>query len=302
MQFIVYCRVYFRESWRTKSLVIVIWLLDLCHSALVASALWDSIIASDSGLDTLDTIPWSIGPAIELTAMITFIVQSFFAYRIYILQNKKLTVVIPIVVLSLARLVMTSITMSEMLRLQSYSAFFQRFSWIFTLGLSLSTLVDIMITTFMCYFFRRNRPTFTDTIRIIDALTFWTIQNGSMTSTATIATLICWKVMPQNLIFLGLHFIVAKLHANSLLATTSVSMPESKSGTESSTLLQTIDPCQSSFWRTLSTHLNLRPYNRNSRCSLMLASRQLKAGHQRGNLVQVNVEVETDSGADDNPV
>ncbi|KAG1794776.1 uncharacterized protein HD556DRAFT_401823 [Suillus plorans] len=87
------------------------------------------------------------------------------------------------------------------------------------MGLSLSTLVDIMITTFMCYFFRRNRPTFTDTIRIIDALTFWTIQNGSMTSTATIATLICWKVMPQNLIFLGLHFIVAKLHANSLLAT-----------------------------------------------------------------------------------
>ncbi|KAG1794775.1 uncharacterized protein HD556DRAFT_401637 [Suillus plorans] len=98
MQFIVYCRVYFYESWRTKSLVIVIWLLDLCHSALVASALWDSIIASDSGLDTLDIIPWSIGPAIELTAMITFIVQ------LEVVQSKKLTVVIPIVVLSLVRL------------------------------------------------------------------------------------------------------------------------------------------------------------------------------------------------------
>ncbi|KAG2037592.1 hypothetical protein BDR03DRAFT_956993, partial [Suillus americanus] len=46
MQFIVYCRVYLHESWRTKSLVIVIWLLDLSHSALVAVALWDSIIGT----------------------------------------------------------------------------------------------------------------------------------------------------------------------------------------------------------------------------------------------------------------
>lgn len=93
MQFIVYCRVYFHESWRTKSLVqnfvfqvCIFWssyaghrnmvrssvllyvrrmptevrLFDLCHSALVASAVWDSIIASDSGLDTLDKIPWYV--------------------------------------------------------------------------------------------------------------------------------------------------------------------------------------------------------------------------------------------------
>lgn len=83
MQFIVYCRVYFCESWHTKSLVIVIWLLDLSHSAFVAVALWDSIIAAYGDLSKVDTIPWCIGPTIELTALITFLVQSFFAYRIY---------------------------------------------------------------------------------------------------------------------------------------------------------------------------------------------------------------------------
>lgn len=114
MQFIVYCRVYFCESWHTKSLVIVIWLLDLSHSAFLAVALWDSIIATYGDLSKIDTIPWCIGPTIELTALITFLVQSFFAYRIYKLQRKKLTVAIPIVALSFARLIMASVTNSEM--------------------------------------------------------------------------------------------------------------------------------------------------------------------------------------------
>ncbi|KAG1729555.1 hypothetical protein EDB19DRAFT_1897202 [Suillus lakei] len=162
MQFIVYCRVYFRERWHIKRISMEFRLLDLCHSALVAGALWDSIIATYGDLDKFDTISWY--PTIELTAMTTLIVQSFFAYRIYRLQKKRLTVAIPIVVMA-----------SSKLSLQSYSAFFQAidmpigFSWIFTLGLLFSALVDIMITTFI-------------TIRIIDTLTFWTIQNGSMTS------------------------------------------------------------------------------------------------------------------------
>lgn len=71
----------------------------------------------------------------------------------------------------------------------------------------------------MCYFLRKNRTMITSTIRIIDTLTLWTIRNGSMTSAAAIASLICWLAMPDNRIFLGLHFVVAKLYANSLLAT-----------------------------------------------------------------------------------
>lgn len=221
MQFIVYWRLYSYESWRSKSLVIVIWLLDSCHSAFVAIALWDSIIVPYGDIDEFDKIPWSVGPAVELTAMITFLVQSAFAYRIYRLHEKKLTVVAPIVALAFLRLVAASVSMSEMIRLQSYAAFIQHPfpHWIFTVGLSLSAFVDIMITATICYFLRKNHTTITSTIRIIDTLTFWTIRNGSMTSAAAIASLICWLAMPDNRTFLGLHFVIAKLYANSLLAT-----------------------------------------------------------------------------------
>ncbi|KAG1800410.1 uncharacterized protein HD556DRAFT_1439257 [Suillus plorans] len=305
-------------------------LLDLSHSALVAVALWDSIIATYGDLSKVDTIPWCIGPAIELTALITFLVQSFFAYRIYKcfkVQKKKLTVAIPIVALAFARLIMASITNTEMLRLKSYSIFFQRnssstgggqllsidipieFSWVFTFGLLLSAFVDIMITAFLCYFLRKNRPSFTDTMRIIDTLTFWTIQNGSITCAATIATL--WMTMPSNRIFLGLHFVVAKLYANSFLATLNarkqiwngnqytpssnrpmpvVFLGESEHGPDSSI-------SQQESASTIVRHM--RMILRLTQPQLRIKTPQSRAVHHRGEPIQVNIEQIVESKGDD---
>lgn len=90
MQFFVYWRLYSYESLRAKSLVRKLFyelplfnclhrslqlgtfkrlfaqvrrqynfrLLDLCHSAFVAIALWDSIIMPYSNMDESDNIPW----------------------------------------------------------------------------------------------------------------------------------------------------------------------------------------------------------------------------------------------------
>ncbi|KAF8131522.1 hypothetical protein EV363DRAFT_1482559 [Boletus edulis] len=220
MQFIVYWQIYSGERWTTKSLVIATWVLDLCHSAFVAVAIWDTIIFSYGDLRRMDTIPWSVGPTVELTAMVTFLVQSFFVYRIYRLQNRKFIVAGPVFVLAFIRLGAATVSMAEMILLKSYSDFVHPFpSWVFTLGLSLSAFVDIVITTSLCYFLRSNRSLVPRTNRMIDTLTLWMVQNGSITCLGAIASLICWLVMPQNRIFLGLHFVVGKLYANSLLAT-----------------------------------------------------------------------------------
>ncbi|KAG1825259.1 hypothetical protein EV424DRAFT_1537781 [Suillus variegatus] len=289
-------------------------LLDLSHSALVAVALWDSIIATYGDLTKVDTIPWCIGPAIELTALITFLVQSFFAYRIYKcfkVQKKKLTVAIPIVALAFARLIMASITNTEMLRLKSYSKFFQRnsssagggqllsidipigFSWVFTFGLLLSAFVDIMITAFLCYFLRKNRPSFTDTMRIIDTLTFWTIQNGSITCAATIATLVCWMTMPSNRIFLGLHFVVAKLYANSFLATLNARKQiwNGKQYTPSSNR-----PMPVVF---LGDTEHEPDSSISQQESLRIKTLQPTAVHHRGKAIQVNIEQNVETKGDD---
>ncbi|KAF8844201.1 hypothetical protein BDN67DRAFT_1008347 [Paxillus ammoniavirescens] len=239
MQFSVYWQIFPEEAWPTKLLVVTTWVLDLCHSAFVAVAIWDSLIVSYGDLGKIDVIPWSVGVS-ALPPVATIIdeafaaysgdnMQSFFAYRIYRLHKHKFTVAGPVAILAFIRLVAASVSLAEMIRLKHYSAFVRPFpSWVFTSGLFLSAVVDIVITTSLCYLLRSNRSSIaslltrvsvSSTNHIIDVLTLWTVRNGSVTCLAAIASLICWKAMPNNRIFLGLHFVVGKLYANSLFAT-----------------------------------------------------------------------------------
>jgi len=179
------------------------------------------VIANYGNLSTADDIPWSVGPVVALTAIITFIVQSFLAYRVYKLQRNKLIVAGPVFILAILRLVAAIATMVEMIKLKQYSLFGRPFpAWIFTLGLSICALVDIINTTSLCYLLKSSRSMMESTNRVVDLLTVWTIENGSVTSLGTIATLICWLTRTSsNRIYLSLLFCAAKLYANSFFAT-----------------------------------------------------------------------------------
>ncbi|KAJ7589655.1 hypothetical protein C8J56DRAFT_37419 [Mycena floridula] len=82
--------------------------------------------------------------------------------------------------------------------------------------------MDIIITGCLFYFLRKFRRRFTSSesmmIHVVDTLTLYTLENGLLTRMTTTASLICWLKMPTNLVFLGLHFVIGKLYANSLLA------------------------------------------------------------------------------------
>ncbi|KAF5332726.1 hypothetical protein D9611_005468 [Ephemerocybe angulata] len=54
---------------------------------------------------------------------------------------------------------------------------------------------------------------------VLDALVLYTFETGMVTGVATAVCLITWLTMKHNLIFLGLHFVISKFYANSLLIT-----------------------------------------------------------------------------------
>jgi hypothetical protein len=90
---------------------------------------------------------------------------------------------------------------------------------VFTLGLSLSSAVDVVITVGMCYYLQESRRGSGTMDEVIDSIIFYTINNGSLTCIFTIISLICWLITQKNLVFMALHFAIAKMYANSLLAT-----------------------------------------------------------------------------------
>ncbi|KJA19166.1 hypothetical protein HYPSUDRAFT_190082 [Hypholoma sublateritium FD-334 SS-4] len=207
------------EDRRSIKILVCSMFLDCCHTTSVGAALWDHLISHFGDLNRIDYIPWSLAITIALTAVITFLVHQFFAYRIYKFSKRKFIVVAPISILACGRLCFACLTTAKMIRLQSLRLFVRRYTWSFTCGLSLSALIDALITGLMCYYLMRSQSKNSSLNHVLDRLMLYTFENGSLTCAATIASLLCWLTMHTNLIFLGLHFVISKFYANSLLAT-----------------------------------------------------------------------------------
>ncbi|KIK97729.1 hypothetical protein PAXRUDRAFT_824652 [Paxillus rubicundulus Ve08.2h10] len=219
VQCVLYFKLYPGDFAWTKFLVFAVWALDMMHTILIVVALWQSLIINFDKPQDMDVIPPALGLSVAVTAVITFMVHCFFANRIRKL-TKKWYIAAPLVFLAFLRLVSACVSTSEIIRLRRYSSFIKPYpSWVFTLGVTLSASVEFIITMTMIIFLRSRKTGFASMNHIINALVLYTMETGGITCLVTIASLICWLVMRHNLIFLGMHFAIAKLYANSLLAT-----------------------------------------------------------------------------------
>ncbi|KDR80020.1 hypothetical protein GALMADRAFT_242230 [Galerina marginata CBS 339.88] len=85
---------------------------------------------------------------------------------------------------------------------------------------SYSTGFDIVLAGSMCYYLNktRNRTCFRPTSNRIASIMRYILISGTITSATSLAILICYIIMPENLIFLGITFIVTKVYINSYMA------------------------------------------------------------------------------------
>ncbi|KAH8997118.1 hypothetical protein EDB86DRAFT_926071 [Lactarius hatsudake] len=219
VQTFLYFRLYPKDPARIKLMVVGILLLDATHAALMCASTWNYLVLNFGNEDIADRIPITIGLTVALTATITFLTQLFFSHRVFRLSRGNWFITAPLVMLSCLRLGAALVSTTEMGKLRSYHLFVENFGYVFTLGLSTACTVDIGITVAMCYFLQTSRTGFGEMDHIIDTIMLYTFNTGALTCVTTVVSLICWLTMPRNLIFLGLHFAISKLYANSLLAT-----------------------------------------------------------------------------------
>ncbi|KAI0829098.1 hypothetical protein BC628DRAFT_1362489 [Trametes gibbosa] len=220
-QALIYFRIYGSEDYKRNTfMVALLWGLDALHSSMAFASAWIYLIQHWGDTAIYDFIPWTIALTVALTAVVTLISHCFFAHRVYILSGFSWSLTAPILVLACGRLVAAFVSTSEMITLRSYEAFVDRVGWVFTMGLSLSTAVDVLITVTLIVLLQHSRTGFsTITDHLIDVVTLYTVETGLVTSITTAVSLICWLTMPRNLIFLALHFSISKLYATSTLAT-----------------------------------------------------------------------------------
>ncbi|KAF9017007.1 hypothetical protein BDZ89DRAFT_388580 [Hymenopellis radicata] len=222
LQAIIFFKTFPNDALRHKILVGILWALSLAHDACIWAGLWNYIVQNYtvSADNQFDLIPAPIPIGVYLTSICTFSAHCFCAHRIFRLSPyRRWWLVLPILVLAVARMASAFGTASQMIRLGSFEAVKHRYNWMFSLGLALSSTLDILITATFLKLFISNRSKCVSLEPVIDSLILYSIETGAITCVTTITVLIFWLSLNNSLIFLGLHFTIAKLYANSVLAT-----------------------------------------------------------------------------------
>ncbi|KAF9035049.1 hypothetical protein BDZ89DRAFT_498523 [Hymenopellis radicata] len=223
VQAIIFFKTFPKDALRHKILVGILWALNLAHDACIWAGLWNYIVQNYrvDNTNQFDLIPAPIPISVYLTSICTFSAHCFCAHRIFRLcdPHRRWWLVLPILVLAVARMTSSFGTASQMIILGSFQAVKDRYSWMFSLGLALSSVIDILITATFLKLFISNRSKCVSFEPVIDSLILYSIETGAVTCVTTISVLICWLSLNESLVFLGLHFTIAKLYANSVLAT-----------------------------------------------------------------------------------
>ncbi|KAI0275456.1 hypothetical protein BC834DRAFT_814798 [Gloeopeniophorella convolvens] len=258
VQTFLYFRMYPQDNVRIK-LMIPGRSLDAVHTALMCAATWDFLILNFGNDAIADFIPlYAPFLTVAFTAMITFVTHLFFSHRVYRLSKDNWVITLPLVLLAFGRLGAALVSTIEMGRLRSFRAFTDDYGYVFTLGLSLACMLDVLITAAMCFFLHQSRTGFSGMDHIIDMIMIYTLNTGALTCATTVVSMICWLTMSRNLIFLGLHFAISKLYANSLLATLntrrSLRNYHSKSGGDGEHALPVLFPSTFSGMRQTQLH------------------------------------------------
>ncbi|KAF7317336.1 hypothetical protein HMN09_00469300 [Mycena chlorophos] len=219
VQLIVFYKLYPNDTRLRMGMVALVGLLDIFHSIFIVGTLFSYFINHFGNRARVDHIEWSLAMTVVITAIQTAIAHWYYAHKIWnSSKNKWMTG--SVVFLAFSRLLAASVSTSEMIIHPSFANFTNRFpGWVFTTGLSLSAITDVVITSLLCFYLQsmRRRTNSTLMARVVRTMTLYTLENGLITCIAATATLICWLTMPGNLIFMGLHFVIGKLYANSLL-------------------------------------------------------------------------------------
>jgi len=219
MQTAFYFQLYPNDKTQNKVIVTGIWLLDIMHTGMVCASIWIYLISHYGDSAITDYIAWTVAATIALTSFITVAVHCFLIHRIFTISKQNLPLTIPITLLAVLRVALALVTTSRMIQYRSFSVFEEMFRWVYTAGLCAATAVDIVIAVTLCIFLHKSRTGFSNMDGVINSITLYTIESGMLTGLVTGVALVCWLIMPYNLIFLGIHFAISKLYANAFLAT-----------------------------------------------------------------------------------
>lgn len=215
-QAVYYFRHYKKDSWKIKTAVAAVWLLETLNTVFSAHALMSFVIYNRRAGPSYP-FPWTISVQASTNTLIGTIVQIFFAWRVWILSVRRLWLTAVLVVLS-----MTQCVLGQILTLYGLGAVNplakDDFAALLRASFALTAVTDIVVAVALCYFLHIRKSGSKSTDSLIRSLMVMTINCGVLSSSIAVAALVTLVVVPHTLLPLSCCILLGKVYTNSLLA------------------------------------------------------------------------------------
>ncbi|KAE9404119.1 hypothetical protein BT96DRAFT_989612 [Gymnopus androsaceus JB14] len=193
--------------------------VETLQVSLLFASIYNALINNFGNIEALNEITWMDPLQIILGLLSAFIVQMYFAYCIFRLNQGKPIVVIVIVTLALTQIVAGIMEGTKMAILGSFSDLAIYLKVIVCLQSSATVLCDIVITAALCIILHRKKGSIKSTNTALGKLMIFGINRGAFTSLGAAVNLILFLAIPGTFyFFLGLT-VSSKLYMNALLST-----------------------------------------------------------------------------------
>ncbi|KIJ61229.1 hypothetical protein HYDPIDRAFT_116216 [Hydnomerulius pinastri MD-312] len=224
-QFIYYARAFPRDSKPIKALVSLVCILDNFHMCSLSAFYWKLLISChmNTSYDCTVRMPVVLIIGVFLVYLVTFIVQSFYAHRVWIISGRNKYVTAAVFASAALQLAFGSICIELVSRNQTYVTLFSsKFS---PLSAVASAVCDALITLSVFYYLRPS------TIRrgsYIKQLSNVFVGMGLFSFINAIAMVILFCIQDHTLgafLTAAPGIILSKTYVNSMLAVLNARKP-----------------------------------------------------------------------------
>ncbi|KIJ50032.1 hypothetical protein M422DRAFT_27455 [Sphaerobolus stellatus SS14] len=214
-QLYVYYLCFPKDSRYLKVLVYCLYMLEIVQTCVLTNDCFNWFILSWGHPDELLLyhLEWLNVPIFD--GIISFTVQIFFAWRIWIL-GKNWMICALIVVLALLQFSGALATGIQLKMLPSFAQIGQIFAAI-NVWLAATAGADIVIAVSMIFLLTRNRSRFSYTQVLISKLVRLSIETGSATALVAIVDLTLYNIFPDTNLHTTPASVLAKFYSNTLM-------------------------------------------------------------------------------------
>ncbi|KAJ7097448.1 hypothetical protein C8R44DRAFT_812248 [Mycena epipterygia] len=198
-----------------RTLVASIWFLELAHLICGCHAMYVMTVTFYGQSQHVLDAPISLVFTILFHAIITIVVQSYFAFRVGILL-KRWHMTILCCLLSLLRLIGYLVLFVNLWNNPDLSLLTTEFNWIVISLSSIGPLVDVLIAASLVYFLWHFGGS-KSTNNMVETIIIWTVETTMITSISGILQLILF-VTWGDFSWMIFYLIQTKLFSNSMLA------------------------------------------------------------------------------------